>query len=91
MVIKTNMTILKDSVNNSNTDKIALTLQCNMLHGLPKEIVLHPSSFPPRHFHQLRLHILQFLPPHRCRLMLPQHKADRQRLNQSPLSLCLFL
>lgn len=49
LLIKVNMTILKDSVNNSNTDKIILTLQCNTLHGLPKEIVLQPPSFPPRH------------------------------------------
>lgn len=48
---------------------------------------LHP--FPPS-LHQLRLHILQPLPPPRCRLMLPQHMAHTQRLNQSPFSSCPF-
>lgn len=48
---------------------------------------LHP--FPPS-LHQLRLHILQPLPPHRCRLKLPQHMAHTQRLNPSPFSPCLF-
>lgn len=44
---------------------------------------LHP--FPPS-LHQLRLQILQSLPPHRCRIMLPQHMTEIQKLNQSPFS-----
>lgn len=45
MVIKINMSILQDSANESNTDKIILTLQATCCMGFQKK----NSSFPPHH------------------------------------------